>query len=199
MRCHLPLSCLPLSCLTLLVLTAPLSADTPKTPVGSAQSILDKLIGKHAALGLTERGGLFLGRVLSGDHGQYVVQTFHYVTAPATTLQTTTMVKVGRQWKPSRVTTKVTTTSVLADAVAVRALLSGVAGAAYRPQEEAGPRQIVAAGDVLCVQELSPPGKAKASALPDNAPAPNPAAWTMKTLWASPDLKAFMPTKTAAK
>ena len=201
-----------LPCLALLVLAAPVSADPPQTPPagGTAQAVLDKRIGKHEVLGFTERGDKrFLGRVISGDHGLYVVQTFHYVTAPATTLQTTTTtVRVGRRWKPSRVTTKVTTQSVVADDVAVRALLSGVAGAGYRPHEEAGPREMVAPGDVLCLQELLPPAKAKspalltssANALPPNRPAASTSAgWTMKTLWASPDLKASTPTKTAAK
>ena len=199
----------------LLVLAAPLWAGPPKTSAasGPVQPVLDKLIGKHEVLGLTERGGTrFLGRIVSGDHGMYVVQTFHYVTSPATTVQTTTtMVASGRKWRPVRQRKRVTTQSVLADDVAVRALLSGVAGPSYRPQEEAGPREMVAAGDVLCLQTLSPPTKAKTVVTPPaSASTPPPAqtssatkptspGWTMKTLWSSPDLTAPATGKAAAK
>lgn len=196
----------------LLVLAAPLWAGPPKTPAPSTpiQPVLDKLIGKREVLGLTERGGKrFLGRIVSGDHGLYVVQTFHYVTNPATTTQTTTtIVTSGRKWRPVRHSTRVTTQSAVADDVAVSALLSGVAGAAYRPREESGPREMVAASDVLCIQKLSPPAKAKTAVTPPASggvlpPAQTPSAtkpaspgWTMKTLWASPDLP--VPAGTAA-
>ncbi len=189
------------SCLALTALALPAWADAPKTPPvgGTAHPVLDKLVGKHEVVGLTERGGSrFLGRVLSGDHGLYVVQTFHYVSSPATTLQTTTVTTFTARGRPktSRVTRRVTSQSVLADDVAVRALLSGVAGPSYHPHEETAGREMVAATDVICIQELSPPAKAKAPSLlmsPANAPPLNlPAStgWTIKTLWASAELPA---------
>ena len=174
------------SCTALLVLAAPLGADTPQTIATgrTVPPVLDKLIGKPQVIGLTERSGSrCLGRVLSGDHGLYLIQTFHYVSAPlttpVTTLQTSTV--TGRNRRPSQVTKKVTThittQNVIPDDQAVQALLSGVTGPSYRPREEAGPREMVSPTDVLCVQELSPPPSHSASA-----------GWTMKTLWVSPDL-----------
>ena len=190
-------------CSALVVLAAPLWADPPKT-AGAAltvQPVLDKLIGKHQVIGLTIRGGSrFLGRVISGDHGLYIVQTFHYVSAPANTPVTVpqTGYVTGRNRRRLPVTRWVTrhvkTQNVIADDVAVQALLSGVAGPSYRPHEQAGPREMIAPTDVLCLQSLSPPSKPiiLSPSLAAARPAPTPASpgWTLKTLWASPDLPA---------
>ena len=188
-----------IGCSAMLALSMPLwadplpAADPPKTTAASLpdQPVLDKLIGKHHVIGLTLRGGSrSLGRVLSADHGLYVVQTFHYVSAPMTTpvSEPRTTLVTGRNRRRSEVTkwvtTRVTTQNVIADDVAVQALLSGVTGPSYRPREEAGPREMVSPADVLCIQELSPPAASKSAALSASA------GWTMKTLWASPDLPA---------
>ena len=91
------------ACSLLIILAAPIwaapalpaapaaaSAPTATAAGNSAQPVLDSLVGKQEVIGFTKRGGeRFLGRVLSGDHGLYVVQTLHYVTAPATVTQTT--------------------------------------------------------------------------------------------------------------
>ena len=181
MKTHCHLIC----CSALLALTAPLTADPPgiTPPSPTQQSVLDGLAGKHQVIGFTERGGRrFLGRVLSGDHGLYVVQTFHYVSAPATetvtTEQTTLVPGRSHRYRPQtkQVKTRETTQTTISDDAAVRALLSGVAGASFRPAEQPAQREIVAQGDVLCVQQLSPPPAGTAS-------------WTLKTLWAAPDLK----------
>jgi hypothetical protein len=192
----------------LLVLAVPLLAGTPATAGAgqSVQPVLKKLVGKPEIIGLTLRGGSrFLGRVISGDHDLYLVQTFHYESAPAKTAVATpqTTVVTGRNrrmsYKTKWVTKQVTTHTVIPDDVAVKALLSGVAGASYRPHEQKGARELVAPADVLCVQSLSPPAKpvvlspSLAAAQPASAPA-SPG-WTLKTLWASPDLPA---TKAAA-
>ena len=188
-----------IGCAATLALSVPLWADAPTTAAPSQtaaasltdQPVLDTLIGKRQVIGLTLRGGSrSLGRVLSADHGLYVVQTFHYVSAPMTTpvSEPRTTLVTGRNRRRSQVTkwvtTRVTTQNVIADDVAVQALLSGVTGASYRPREEAGPREMVAPADVLCIQELSPPPTAKAAAPSASS------GWTMKTLWASPDLPA---------
>ena len=171
-------------CTALITLSAPLWADSPKPPpVLPAQAALDTLAGKTQVVGFTERDGTrFLGRVLSGDHGSYVVQTFHYVTAPRTTPETTsqTLMVAGRNGRlrpqTKKITTQVTTQNTIADDTAVRALLSGVAGYAFRPLEEAGRRELITPADVMCLQTLSPPTK------------PTSPGWTMKTLWMSPEM-----------
>lgn len=158
------------------------------TPDTSAKPVLDGLIGKHQVIGFTVHdGSRYLGRVLSGDHGLYVVQTFHYATTPVTTPvtmpETTTQTKyvLGRrgQVRPvtksmtKRVTRRETTQNTVADDAAVQALVGGVAGAAFRPQEQPAGRELVAPTDLRCVQQLSPPPPGKAS-------------WTLQTLWAAP-------------
>ena len=193
----------------LLTLAAPLWADPP---VPAAQPALDGLVGKHRVIGFTERGGKrFLGRVLSGDHGLYVVQTFHYVSAPATATQTTTQTgyvpsgRFGRLRPVSRrVKNQVTTQKTIADAVAIRALVSGVAGPTFRPAEQPAGREMVSPADVTYLQELLPPPAAASAPAPPSAPAstaaapasvpsstpaavpPAAARWTLKTLWAAP-------------
>ena len=198
----------------LLTLAAPLWADPPIPAAGSAQPVLDGLVGKHRVIGFTERGGKrFLGRVLSGDHGLYVVQTFHYVSAPATTTETTTQTgyvpsgRFGRLRPVSRrVKTQETTRKTIADAVAIRALVSGVAGPTFRPAEQSAGREMVASADVTYLQELLPPATTSpapaappapvstaAASTPASVPSVTPAAahstdarWTLKTLWAAP-------------
>ena len=149
-------------------------------PPSSAQTVLDDSIGKKTILGFTMHGGTrYLGRVLSGDHGLYVVQTFHYVSAPATvpvaTTQTISVAGWNGRLRPvtKRVTTKVTSQKIVADDAAVKALLNGVAGASARPQEQPAGRELVAPSDVVCVQQLSPPPSGKAG-------------WTLSTLWPPP-------------
>ena len=177
----------------LLAAAVPLWADPPVTPAPAPlaqQSVLDGLVGRHPVIGFTERGGRrFLGRVISGDHGLYVVQTFHYTSTPATVTGTTvqTAYVSGRNGRlrpvTRRVKTQETTQKTIADDTAVRALLSGVAGPSFVPREQPAQREIVAPSDVICLQELSPPVLSGA-AVPKTAAA----AWTMKTLWAAPTL-----------
>lgn len=189
-------------CLISAAAAAPLLADPPATPAPAPpaqQSVLDGLVGKHPVIGFTERGGKrFLGRVLSGDHGLYVVQTFHYTSTPApvteTTPQTTTQTttpqttyRTGQNRRLRRVTrrvkTQATTRKTIADAAAVRALLSGVAGPSFVPTEQPAEREIVAPADVTYLQELVPPVAATAA-----APKATGGGWTMKTLWPAPTL-----------
>ncbi|MGI4787718.1 MAG: hypothetical protein ACRYFS_02585 [Janthinobacterium lividum] len=195
--------CRSVSISALMISALPVWADTPTVPPATspAMPVLDKLVGKHKVIGLTERGGSrYLGRVLSGDHGLYVFQSFHYIGAPQTTLQTTTVTGYRRR---SQKTTRVTTQTTVADDVAVQALVSGVTGSTYRPREEAAGRELVAASDVVCIQELSPPFKSKAAVPAASVASTVPTApavstkWTLKTLWASPDLPA--PTVNAVK
>jgi len=187
---------------------APLAAAPPTAPSPAPlpqQSVLDGLVGKHQVIGFTERGGRrFLGRVLSADHGLYVVQTFHYTSTPAATTVTTpqTTYVAGRYGclRPvtRQVKTRVTTQKTIADEAAVRALLRGQAGPSFGPSEQPAQREIVAPADVTCLQEIAPPIPATAAApktssvfIQDSASG----SWTMKTLWASPDLR--HPKKTA--
>lgn len=162
----------------LLALAGPLWAE-PAAP-SSAQAALDGLIGKKAVVGVTVKGGTrYLGRVLSGDHGLYVVQTFHYVSAPATVPETTTQTTpvAGRNGRvrpvTKRVTTKTTSQKTIADDVAVKALLSGVAGVGAHPSEQPAGRELIAPADVVSLQQLSPPPVGKAS-------------WTLLTVWPAP-------------
>ena len=187
-----------LTCFAFLYFAAPLWADPP-APIASAspstaplaqQTVLDGLVGKHRVIGFTEPGGRrFLGRVISSDHGLYVVQTFHYTSTPAAATVTTpqTTYVAGRRGRLRPVTrqvkTRVTTQKTIADAAAVQALLSGVAGPVFVPSEQPAQREIIAPADVTCLQELVPPVPAAAA-----SPKPASPGWTLKTLWASPDL-----------
>ncbi len=187
------------ACSLLLTLSGPLRADPSiadpsALAASSARTVLDGLIGKHQVVGFTERGGSrFLGRVLSGDHGLYIVQTFHYASSPAavTETQPQTAYVVGRNGrlraKTRQVKMRVTTQKAIPDTAAVRALLSGVAGPSFVPSEQPAQREMLAPSDVTCLQELSPPAAA--------APKTASANWTLKTLWASMDLP--HPKKTA--
>ena len=191
---------------------APPAAPTPTTPTAaapaaaapgaSAQPVLDSLVGKHEVIGFTVRGGeRFLGRVLSGDHGLYVVQTFHYTTAPATVTQTTpeTVVTPGRRGRmrvqTKKIKTRETTQAAVPDDAAVAALVRGVGGPSFRPAEQPAGREMVAPAEIVSLQALRPPKKAKASPSPSSAAAPpvpasdapaapaSSAKWTLKTLW----------------
>ena len=182
------------ACCLLLAFAGPLFADPPATPPTAPlpqQSVLDELIGKHQVIGFTEHGGRrFLGRVLSNDHGLYVVQTFHYTSTPATVTETTPQTtyrtsRNGRLRSETRqVKTRVTTQKTIPDETAVRALLSGVAGPSFIPTERSAQREIVAPADVTCLQELAPPVPATAG-----TPKTPSSGWTLKTLWASPALR----------
>ncbi len=165
-----------LICAAALAVFSPPVWAAPDVP---AQPILDGLIGKHQVIGFTVHdGSRFLGRVLSGDHGLYIVQTFHYVTVPVTAPVTTTQTSyvVGRrgQVRPvtKRVTQRETTQNIVADDAAVKALISGVAGASFHPQEQPAGREMIAPTDLRCLQQLSPP-TSKAN-------------WTLQTLWTAP-------------
>ncbi len=138
-------------------------------------------------IGITERGGRrFLGRVLSGDHGLYIVQTFHYVCVPAAVMQTTpqTVYMIGRNGRlrtqRRQVKAQVPTQKTIADESAVRALLSGAAGAAFVPTEQPAQREMIAPADVTCLQELLPPAVTA-------APKTTSSGWALRTLWAAPD------------
>ena len=192
---------------------APAAAPAPAaTAAGnSAQPVLDSLVGKHEVIGFTRRGGeRFLGRVLSGDHGLYVVQTFHYVTAPATVTETTpeTTATVGRRgrvsYRTKKIKTRETTQKIVPDDTAVAALIRGVGGPSFRPAEQPAGREMVSPAEIVSLQVLRPPKKAEASAstpaaaqpaqapnAPDASPAKpslakaSSAKWTLKTLWAA--------------
>ncbi len=161
---------------TLAVVAAPVWA----APDPSAKLVLDGLIGKHQVIGFTVHdGSRYLGRVLSGDHGLYVVQTFHYVTVPVTgpvsTTQTSYVVGRRGQVRPvtKRVTRRETMQKAIADDAAVKALVSGVTGASFHPQEQPAGRELVAPTDLRCLQQLSPPSTGTAK-------------WTLQTLWTAP-------------
>lgn len=159
---------------------AVLAAPVVAAPDSSAKPVLDGLIGKQQIIGFTVHdGSRYLGRVLSGDHGLYVVQTFHYVTAPVSVPVSTTQTNyvIGRrgQVRPvtRRVTRRETTEKTVADDAAVKALVGGVVGASFRPQEQSARRELVAPTDLRCLQQLSPPPSGEAS-------------WTLQTLWTAP-------------
>lgn len=166
------------SCFVWVVLTAPLwAAPVPPPSASSAQPVLDGLIGKHQVIGFTVHdGSRYLGRVLSGDHGLYIVQTFHYtaapVTAPVSTTQTSYVTGRRGRVRPvtKRITQQVTSQKTVADDAAVKALVSGVAGPSFHPQEQPAGRQMIAPSEVVCLQQLSPPPAGKAN-------------WTLQTVW----------------
>lgn len=172
-----------MNCRCLIVCSALLTAAAPlwsaPTLPSSAQTVLDGLIGKKTIVGFTVHGGTrYLGRVLSGDHGLYVVEKFHYVSAPATMPETTTQTSYtmgrNRRLRPvtKQVTTNITSQKVIADDIAVKALLSGIAGPLARPGERPAGRELVAPSDVVCLQQLSPSPSGKAG-------------WTLMTVWPS--------------
>ena len=175
-----------------------------QTAAPTAASALDSLIGKPQIVGITKQDGArFLGRVISGDHGMYVVQTFQFAGPPHVTSQTTLTQGMPRLTgrgrnrryttpKSTRHTTKATEATVIPDDQAVRLLLAGVAGANTNPGEVPGTRELVSASDVTYVQALSPPKKIAATVAKPSAPvipgaakpaSASPAAWTMTTLW----------------
>lgn len=197
--------CLSAACSLALAVAAPVWAAPAAPPVSalpepavaapagsSAQPVLDSLVGKKEVLQFTKSGGRqFLGRVLSGDHGLYVVQTFHYVTAPATVTETTpeTTATVGRRgrvsYRTKKVKTRETIQKTVPDAAAVSALLRGVGGPSFRPAEQLAGREMIAPAEIATLQVLRPPKAAKAAApAASAAPAAAPAAdWTLRTLW----------------
>lgn len=168
-------------CSALFTTAGPLwSAPAASVPISSVPAVLDGLIGKKTIVGFTVHGGTrYLGRVLSGDHGLYVVEKFHYVSAPAAVPETTTQTTyaAGRNGRlrpvTRRVTTQMASQKIVADDIAVKALLSGVAGASARPSEQPAGRELVAPSDVVCLQQLSPSPSGKAG-------------WTLLTVWPSP-------------
>ena len=167
----------------LLCLAVPIYA-APAAPTVTASAALDGLKGKRDILFVTTRGGTqMLGRVVSGDHGQYVFQAFHYVTAPAATPRTTTQTTYERgrngRLRPvtKRTTTSVTTQNIVPDAAALRALVSGAAGPSFRPAEQPASRELVSAVEVQTVQTLLPP-----------TGAPGQTHWTLTNVWPAPAL-----------
>ncbi len=192
----------------LLFLTTPLFADPAvppmPAPLAGAAAALDGLKGKRDILFVTTKGGTqMLGRILSGDHGQYTMQTFHYVTAPAAAPkmpaptvppQTTAPAypaapayRRGQDGRlrpvpnrttpqaPERTTPPVPTQNIVPDAAALRALVSGAAGPSFQPAEQAAGRELVSATEVQTVQSLLPPTSA-----------PGQTRWTLKNVWPAP-------------
>lgn len=186
----------------LFLLATPLLADpaVPPTPAptAGAAATLDGLKGKRDILFVTTKGGTqMLGRILSGDHGQYTMQTFHYVTAPAAAPKmpapttppqiTAPTYRRGQDGRlrpvpnrttpqvPERTTPPVPTQNIVPDAAALRALVSGAAGPSFRPTEQAASRELVSATEVQTVQTLLPPSGT-----------PGQMRWTLKNLWPTP-------------
>ncbi len=179
--------------------TAPAgSFAAPMAPLvpGSAAAALDALASKPQIVGFTtKKGVMFLGRVISGDHINYVVQAFHFVGRPRTVSHT-----VGRGRYRRKVRTQEPTT--IPDVQAVGYLLHGMAGSKVNPPEVPAGSGTLAASNIKCLQAISPPPKAaqKAAALRKPVPAPStavpstaaapraaapasPWSWTMTTLW----------------
>ncbi len=181
--------------------------EAPLVP-GSAAAALDALAGKPQIVGITTKSGaMFLGRVISGDHTNYLVQAFHFVGRPRTVSRT---VGSGR----GRRVVRAQEPTFIPDIQAVGYLLQGLAGSKVNPPEVLAGPGMLAASDIKWLQAVSPPTKAarkaaerKASAaassltasLPASAastppaagssPAPSttapasPWAWTVTTLW----------------
>lgn len=177
--------------------------QTAKPAALTAAPVLDSLIGKPQIVGMTKQDKTrFLGRVISGDHGMYIVQTFQFAGPPHVTSQTTTtqgtprLSGSGRNRhymtpKPTYHTTKMTEATVIPDDEAVRLLLTGVAGSNTDPGEVQKARQMVAASEVAYVQALSPPKKTSIAVKPSVPASPgvalpvsaSPMAWTLTTIW----------------
>ena len=183
------LVCLPV------VAGAPKGKHKPTTdsaaPASTVADALNQVAGKPQIVGITETNGTrFLGRVVSGDHALYVIQTFHFAGPPHITRQAATRtVGSGKKRHIIHGFTQTATETTLPDDEAVKLLLSGVAGATTTPLEVAGPRQMLAPSDVKFVQALTPP---------DSPKMPKPAAgqpvivsptaaqklvWTITSLW----------------
>ncbi len=162
---------------------------TPAVPVTVADA-LNQVTGKNQIVGITETSGTrFLGRVLSGDSGLYILQTFHFAGQPlVTTQQTTWTTGSGRKRRTQHGTTRIYTDTTIPDDQAVRLLLSGVAGAST-PRELAGGRVMLSPTDVKFVQTLTPPISPKLSKLSTGQPvivsptAAKQLGWTMASLW----------------
>ena len=191
----------PLFILSFLAMMTPTLAQTPPVPAPAPTAaaiaptppaaLLDSLIGKPQIIGITETSGTrFLGHVISGDHGMYVVQAFHFAGPPKITTQKeaaapprqkahtkTYTVGSGRNRQRIRVVTystvpgkkarktRVQTDTTIPDDEAVRLLLRGAAGSNTKPREIAGTRTLLALTDVKYLQVLAPPSQ-KGAAVP---------------------------------
>ena len=131
----------------------------PIAPAATVTDALNQVAGKNQIVGITETSGVrFLGRVIAGDHGLYVVQTFHFAGPPnVRTEPTTRVVGSGKKRHTVNGTTRVYTDTAIPDEEAVKLLLAGVAGATTTPRELAGPRAMLSPADVKFIQALSPP------------------------------------------
>ncbi len=185
----------------LLALAAPAFAQTPPvvpapttttttTNVGPPPALLNTLVHSPQILGVTKTDGTrYLERIISGDNGFYVAQTFHFAGPPQVTNQT---IRYGRNGRQHR-TIKYRTDTTIPDDRAVTLLLKGVAGGNVKPREIAGPRDMFQAKDIKFLQALTPPTKlAKAAASPFQSSGTTPTAkpkvsWTMSMLWPTPD------------
>ena len=191
--------------------TAPFAAPLAPLVPGSAAAALDALAGKPQIIGITTKSGtMFLGRVISGDHTNYLVQAFHFVGRPRTLSRT---VGSGRY----RRTVRTQQPTFIPDVQAVGYLLQGAAGSKINPPEVSAGSGTLAASDIKWLQAISPPTKAarkaaakqKASgsaasspavssstsatsaaagplvggAAPSAAAPASPWAWTVTTLW----------------
>lgn len=186
--------------------TAPAAAPLAPLVPGSAAAALDALAGKPQIVGITtKKGVMFLGRVISGDHTNYLVQAFHFVGRPQTVSRT---YGSGRNRRVVR--TQVPT--YIPDVKAVEYLLAGAAGSRVHPAEVPAGSGTLAASDIKWLQAISPPTKAAikaakkpklptpaasvptvsvsaspvspgASSSPAAATAASPWSWTMTTLW----------------
>lgn len=161
---------------------APIQADAPPAPAAVPAAItnpvLDSLIHRSQIVSITRQDGKrFLGRVVGGDHGIYIVQTFHFAGPPRAKVHT---IGSGRNRRMVRTETSTT----IKDDTALRLLVAGVAGTNVHPREIQGERQMLTGQDVRLIQALSPPSL-KPTATPTAAVSPtaSPMAWTLTTIW----------------
>lgn len=181
-------------------LAVPALAQTPTVPapptttttanVGPPAPLLNGYIHLPQILGVTKTDGTrYLERIISGDNGFYVAQTFHFAGPPHVTSQTLRYGKGGRQHR----TVKYQTDTTIPDDQAVTLLLRGVAGSNVKPREIDGSRDMFQAKDIKFLQALTPPARpAKATVTPFQSSGATPTAkprlsWTVTTLWPTPD------------
>ena len=151
---------------------------------GPPVSLLDSLVGRKQIVGLTKQDGTrFLCRFNSGDHGQYIVQEFHFAGPPKISYRTvppsqgapvphyqTITIGSGRGRHRMRVLTgytqgrasaggrtQVRTETTLPDPQAVSLLLLGVAGTNHHPLEVELGRETILPAQIKVLQLLTPP------------------------------------------
>lgn len=218
----------PLIALTLFAAAVPALAQTTPTTTGapaappattsaspaavavSPKTLLDSLIGKKQILGVTKQDGTrYLCRIVSGDHGVYVAQEFHFAGPPKTAKETGTptmgapkvhtkyiTIGSGRNRRRMPITTytpgtmqkartaEVKTGTIIPDDQAVRLLLAGVAGSIKSPAEMEGVVDMLSTAQVKYLQLLTPPTPPATT-----QPLPKPAGDTTVTAPAAPASK----------